>query len=204
MADTYLRQSPLAHLQLIARAEQASATDRVRLGEAAFTSQFVLRGNADDSDFLAVVEHELGIALPLIPNTVSSGPSDADMLRIIWQGPDEWLVVAEESADIGGILGAIVAGRHAAVSDVGESRTILNLSGSRARDVLAKGCALDLHDRVFTIGQCAQTMLAQAHVILHQTSDAPTYQIYIHRSFAEHLWNWLEDASAEYGMKIEA
>jgi len=200
MADTYIRQSPLAHLHLIARASAPAAKSGIRVSEETFTSQFVLRGDASDEAFLAAILDALGTSLPITPNTVSGG-GDAG---ILWLGPDEWLVVGDESAGIAGELSSVVTGRHAAVSDVSESRTILNISGSRARDVMAKGCALDLHPRIFEMGQCAQTMLAQAHIILHQTSDAPEYEVYVHRSFAEYLWAWLEDASAEYGLTVGA
>jgi sarcosine oxidase subunit gamma len=200
MADSYSRQSPLAHLHLIARASEPATGSGVQVSENQFTRQFVLRGDAGDETFLAVVKEKLGASLPITPNTVSGG-DDAGML---WLGPDEWLVVSDESFDIGSKLSSVVAGHHAAASDVSESRTILKISGVRARDVMARGCALDLHPRSFGTGQCAQTMLAQAHIILHQTSDAPEYEIYVHRSFAEYLWSWLEDASAEYGLTVGA
>jgi len=198
MVESYLRQSPLAHLHLIGRAETPVATAGLRMGEKPFSHQFVLRGDAGDADFCAAVADNLGAALPITPNTVSTGGEAA----ILWQGPDEWLVVAAPGAGIGGKFDAVVAGRHAAVSDVCESRTVLTLAGARVLEVLAKGCALDLHPSVFGAGQCAQSMLAKAHVILHQTSDAPEFEIYVHRSFAEYLWAWLEDAGAEYGVSI--
>lgn len=204
MADSYLRQSPLAHLHLIARAEAPSPTSGVRLSEIPYAGQFVLRGDAQDKTFQAALEEGLGQAPALEPNTVSGPAEDETALRILWLGPDEWLVVGAENVELGKKLEIIADGRHVAVSDVSESRAILKLSGARARDVLAKGCALDLHPSVFGPGQCAQSMLAQAHVILHQTSEAPDYDIYVHRSFAEHLWAWLEDASAEYGLAIGA
>jgi glycine cleavage system aminomethyltransferase T len=28
----------------------------------------------------------------------------------------------------------------------------------------------------------------------------PTYEIYVHRGFARHLWMWLKDAAEEYGV----
>ncbi len=198
MVETYLRQSPLAHLHLIARArEPDSVTAGVRLDERSFRRQFVLRGDADDAAFVAAVERELGTPLALLPNTVAG-----DTVRVIWLGPDEWLVVADPDIDLGAKLDAVTNNRHAAVSDVSESRTILTLGGTRARAVLAKGCALDFHASAFGPASCAQSMLAKAHVILHQTSDAPQFEIYVHRSFAEYLWAWLEDASAEYGLTI--
>ena len=201
MAESYISQSPLANLKLLARADAAAVKSGVRLHEKPFTSQFVLRGDAQDRTFVAVVKKTLGIALPTTPNTVSGAGKGSD-LRMLWLGPDEWLVVGDESLDIGAKLEGVVADRHAAATDVSESRTILKISGACVREVMAKGCALDLHPRAFETGRCAQSMLAQAQVILHQVSKAPDYDIYVHRSFAEYLWAWLEDASAEYGMTV--
>ncbi|SNS70102.1 sarcosine oxidase subunit gamma [Asanoa hainanensis] len=81
--------------------------------------------------------------------------------------------------------------------DVSASRTVLELSGPQARDVLAHGCALDLHPRVFGPGSCARTNLAKAQVILHQTAPA-TYRVFVGASFADYLARWLLDAAVEY------
>jgi sarcosine oxidase subunit gamma len=41
-------------------------------------------------------------------------------------------------------------------------------------------------------------------VLIHQVDDAPAYDVYVLRSFAEYLWLWLEDAAKEYGMAVVA
>jgi sarcosine oxidase subunit gamma len=83
------------------------------------------------------------------------------------------------------------------VVDVSAARTTLELAGPRARDVLEHGCALDLHPRAFGPGQCAQTLLAKANVVLHQVDDAPTYRLLVRPSFARYLVAWLLDAMTE-------
>ena len=65
-----------------------------------------------------------------------------------------------------------------------------------------KGCPLDVHAREFKTGDCAQSALAKAIIILHQTGDAPAYDIYIERSMADYIWTWLEDAAEEYGLAV--
>ena len=71
-----------------------------------------------------------------------------------------------------------------------------------ARDLLAKGCTLDLHPRAFKVGACAQTGLARAGAILHLVDEAPTFEITILRSFADYMWVWLADAAEEYGVAL--
>ena len=88
--------------------------------------------------------------------------------------------------------------------DVSDARAVIRLSGPAARAVLAKGCSLDFHPRVFVPGQCGQSLLARAGVLVHQVTIDPVYEIYVARSFAHYLWTWLEDAAAEYSLAIGA
>ena len=46
-------------------------------------------------------------------------------------------------------LAEAVQGSYAAAVDVGSGYTVVEISGERVRDVLARGCPLDLHPRMF-------------------------------------------------------
>jgi sarcosine oxidase, subunit gamma len=165
--------------------------------ELPFLAQLNLRGEAEDETFAEAVAAALGCPLPREPNTVT----DANSLHILWLGPDEWIVIGPPDTEwqIAAVLNEALAGRHVSVVDISASRTVLELAGSRARELLAKGCGLDLHPRSFTPGRCAQTLLAKANVILHQTSGTPVYRLSVRNSFARYLAAWLQDAAAEYG-----
>ena len=95
---------------------------------------------------------------------------------------------------------------HAAIVDVSDGRVALRLAGPNARDVLAKGCPLDLHPRAFPSGSCAQSLLAKAAVLIHLLDDdphrGPTFDLYVARSSAHYLFAWLEDAGCEYGVQV--
>jgi sarcosine oxidase, subunit gamma len=80
--------------------------------------------------------------------------------------------------------------------DVSAQRTTLLVGGPRARDLLAHGCALDLHPSVFGPGSCAQTMLARAQVVL--LSQQEGFLVLVRSSFAAYLAEWLLDAATEY------
>jgi sarcosine oxidase subunit gamma len=118
-------------------------------------------------------------------------------------GPDEWLVLGPagtEAAIERDLRDAIArSGGCGAVTDVSGARTTFVLGGPHARDVLAKGCSLDLHPRAFGPGRCAQTDLARANVVLHQVDDRPTYELLVAGSLAAYLAAWLADATEEYG-----
>ena len=134
------------------------------------------------------------------PNTVAVNGA----LLALWLGPDEWLVVTPPSAQtrLSESLEAALLGRHAAVTDVTGGQTVITLSGPRARDVLAKGCPLDLHPAVFKPGHCAQTLVAKANVTIRCVDDSPSFELIVRRSFAEYTALWLHDAALEYGPSV--
>ncbi|MFQ6022156.1 MAG: sarcosine oxidase subunit gamma [Acidiferrobacterales bacterium] len=202
MAEKYLRQSPLAHLHLEARAVSDPGDAGVALCERPSRGQLALRGETQDKAFTSAVEQVLSVGLPTEANTATTKGDTS----VLWLGSNEWLVVMpdgreEETADV---LGRVLADCHFAVSNVSDSRVIIGLAGRHARDVLLKGCSLDLHPRSFVPGQCAQSSLARCHMLLHQIDQTPTYDVYVHRSFADYVWRWLEDAAQEYRLAIVA
>jgi sarcosine oxidase, subunit gamma len=86
-----------------------------------------------------------------------------------------------------------------AAADVSAQRIGLRLTGPRVRDVLAKGCSIDLHPLVFRRGSSAQTMLGLAGIIVLALSDAgDDYVVLVRSSFAGYLADWLLDAALEF------
>ncbi|MGH3876884.1 MAG: sarcosine oxidase subunit gamma [Actinophytocola sp.] len=135
----------------------------------------------------------LGVPLPA-PNRVAMAGERA----ILWLGPDEYLAVAPA----GDRVAELTAESAESVVDVSANRTTIELSGPHARDLLEHGMSIDLHPRAFGPGQCAQTLLARAQVILrqvdsHPDSTEPTYHVLVRGSFAPYLADWLVDASKE-------
>ena len=129
--------------------------------------------------------------LPIAPNTSwEDGPR-----AVLWLGPDEWLVLGPPGAgpELVAELEAAFGGIHRSVVDVSANRLALEVSGPRASEVLSKGCAIDLHPRSWTVGMCAQTMLARAQVILNERAE--TTGILVRPSFAGYLVDWLIDAT---------
>ena len=94
-----------------------------------------------------------------------------------------------------------LAQMHVAITDVSGGQTALHLRGRHVRDVLAKGCPIDLHPRAFRIGQCAQSHLGKAPVLIAQVEEQPYFELIVRRSFADYLWTWLESAAEEYGFE---
>ena len=200
MAEQYRRRSALAHLGLEARVSAALGDAGVMLAESPIRGLLVLRGDSAGAEFRSTVSAVLGLD-PVVEPLTAARKRDVSML---WLGPHEWLVVTPDrrAERIERTLRDALEGQHAALTDVSHARSVLVLSGPDARAVLAKGCPLDFHPRVFGPGRCAQSRLAKCQVLIHQTDAAPAFDIYVQRSFAEYAWTWLEDAGQEFGVRI--
>ena len=191
------RQSPLGHLPSSSESGTGSGGGAVLLFERPFLGYLNLRGDTADEGFAAAAESALGLELPTEPNRAA----DSNSLTAHWLGPDEWLIVTPPSVQAWLIdsLEASLGGLHASVTDLSGGYTTIALSGPRARDVLAKGCPLDLHPAVFRPGDCAQTLVAKAGALIRCVDNSPSFELVIRRSFAEYAALWIRDAALEYG-----
>jgi sarcosine oxidase subunit gamma len=158
-----------------------------------------LRGDTKSAEFLDAVSKVTGLALPLEPNTVATGEHD-----IYWLGPNEWLLVGEHAntSRVEAALREELAQQHVAVNDMSGGQITFRLSGDSARQLLSKGCALDLHPGVFGVGACAQTGLAKASVILRPLGDESGFDVLVRRSFSDYLWQWLLRAGREFRIEV--
>ena len=97
-----------------------------------------------------------------------------------------------------GRLRSAAGSEHASVVDVSAQRTTLLLGGPRVRDLLALGCAVDLHPRSFAGGDCVQTLLALTGVTILVRDDAASdFLVLVRASFAGYLAAWLTDAAQD-------
>lgn len=149
----------------------------------------------------ARVRDALALDLPDIPNMVASTPEVA----ALWLGPERWLIVAPGNArtQLVKALGKVVTPDIAALAELSDARTVIRLAGPRARELLAKGCELDLHPRSFVVGRCAQTILAHVATLIHLIDPSPSFDLYLPRSYAVTFWEWLVDSASELGVRVE-
>jgi sarcosine oxidase subunit gamma len=190
MAD---RAEPLAALQ--SRIDDAGFAGTT-LATVPFAAQVGLRVEPGSAS-AGRVEAALGLELPEANRVSESGGR-----RAIWLGPDEWLVVAAdgEERSLVALLEEAIAGEGSVV-DLSANRTGLELSGPEARTVLATCCSLDFHPRAFGPGQCAQTLIHKAGVLIEQRSD-DRYLLLVRPSFAAYVAEWLLDGML--GLKADA
>jgi sarcosine oxidase subunit gamma len=145
----------------------------------------------------AAMHSSFGLALP--------GPGQsatAQDLTLRWAGPEQWLAIAEggRDGDLHRRLTAALADT-ASLVDQSHGRVAIVIAGPRARAVLAKGTAVDLHPSRLRPGQVAMTQMA--HVGVHLTQTAPdAFELLVFRSFAESLFEFLTAMAAEYGYEV--
>ena len=189
------QESPFTELTQMLAPLASGAGAAVSMEEKPFLELINLKGEADSAVLQKAVKSLTGAVLPLQPNTVT----DSEQFTIYWLAPNEWLVQSKQPrlpalcADLTGAL----AGQFASVVDVSSGNTSLVLSGEKAREVLRKGCPLDFHPAVFTVGQCAQSHFFKAGVLLRPLAGGE-YELVIRRSFADYFGRILLDACQEY------
>jgi sarcosine oxidase, subunit gamma len=156
-----------------------------------------LRGNPDDGAFVGAVEQTLGLALPKAACTTHADKG----LRIVWAGPDEWLLLCAsgQESTLAQQLRTALAGQHHAVTDVSSGFFLVDLQGPRVRDTLSQGCPLDLHPRAFAAGQAAGTHFFKVGLTLWLSDAADGMQMLVRRSFIDHFWQLIDHASVGCG-----
>ena len=145
------------------------------------------------------VKSVVGCAFPTAANRFSS----AGERHVVWLGPDEFLIIceADKDAELAGTLESALQTQHCAVTNITDALAAFHLKGTAVRQVLAKGCAIDLHSGSFTSGDAAQTLLSHAAVTMLAVADNELIVI-CRTSFAPYLHDWLLDAALEYGVKF--
>jgi heterotetrameric sarcosine oxidase gamma subunit len=111
-----------------------------------------------------------------------------------------WIVAGSRDAALEN-LASVLAPTLCASIGLSQSRTCIFIEGAAARDVLARGIAIDLHPDVFGIDHYALTALQGTPVMVHR-SCAGRFHLYVMRSYALTIWEWLTDAAWPFGYDI--
>ncbi|HEY4044055.1 MAG TPA: sarcosine oxidase subunit alpha family protein [Rhodopila sp.] len=140
----------------------------------------------------------IGLTLAVLLPTAPCRSVIARERAALWLGPDEWLILAPESAH-GLVARAIKAAGDNPVSvvDVSQASRTLEIAGERAAWCLNALCALDLDIRAFPVGMCTRTLLGQAEVILWRVG-LQVFRLDVARSLMVYVWECLEMARLEF------
>ena len=154
-------------------------------------SKINLRGKC--KEFFAKAGKVLSLILPNEANTSSF----SENFNAIWLSPDEWMVYFkndDEKIIFNKLYSEISKVNYGSVTDISDQWICINLKGSKIYDILSTGCSFNFDQFLKTDGITAQTIVNHIDVILHNKN---TYNInlFVRRSFSEHLCLWLNDSA---------
>jgi len=157
-----------------------------------------LRGSLENKEFTSKIEKILGMILPKEP----CGTSSKEKITSLWLGPNEWLLVSNDEIpketntyELEQVLfDNISRANLGAITNVTDHFTIFKLSGSNIFEVLSKGCPFDFSSDDFGNNKVVQTILNHVDVTIHRRNENDV-DLYVRRSFAGYLWDWLKDSA---------
>jgi len=193
MSDLQNCESPLVQIDF----SQFEKVKGIELTELEFQGHLNLRGRLNDKVFCKAISDAIGVELISVKTNTFVLSGD---LKVYWLGPDEWLIVTppDQLVELKNTLQQALKDTFSSVTDVSSGQTIISISGFNARFLIEKGCTIDLHPGQFKKGDCAQTHLSKATVLISVVDAPEEFEIIIRRSFADYLGLWLLDSSLEF------
>ena len=170
--------------------------ESVSLKEISPVMKINLRGKK--REFLTNIGKNLNMILPSEANTSST----SDKLTAIWLSPDEWMIVSNElvSKDTNKyelqeiLFNSISKTSLGAAVDVTDQFVQLELKGENIYEIFSAGCPFNFNEFKLKKGSTTQTVLNNIDVILHH-KDENIVNLFVRRSFAAHLYSWIEDSA---------
>ena len=142
----------------------------------------------------------LNMILPTEANTSSAN----DKHTSIWLSPDEWMIHSNSpiennnSYELEESLYANISKNNlGSVSDVTDQFVMINMEGKKIFELLSLGCPLNFNEFKEKKGSTAQTIFNHIDVIIHH-KNSNNVNLFVRRSFSEHLWSWIKDASSRF------
>ena len=119
--------------------------------------------------------------------------------RILWNGPNCWLLVSTKKELLQEITKKFDE-INFAITNLSHSRAIMELKGENAKEVLKKGCPYDFNS--LKKNNCLNSAYNGMSVTIDFLDDNPnTIRIFTLRSFGESLYHSIIDSSLEFGYK---
>lgn len=147
------------------------------------------------------VEGILASLLGCAPPQERDGSSGGAEGAILVLAPGRWLLESRDPR-LADRLAEQIGTNLGAVTDLSHARIAIRVSGPEAAWVLAKGLALDFHPDAFPPMKVAQSAVHEVGVILRRMSGE-SFDLYVYRGFALSFWDWLTEAAAETGYRVD-
>ena len=164
----------------------------IKIQELPYVNKINLRLDPNNNVYMSSCGKILGAVLPTKPNTYVQN----EKVKIIWLGPDEWMVINDQENELFIKLKNELGDIEASVTNISENRTIIRLSGKKIITLLSKFLVLDLEKNLGTQSSCAQTLFVKVPILLVRNDDnnqAPVIDLFTNKSHANYIYNLLVD-----------
>ena len=159
--------------------------------------KLIVRGKK--REFISAVGKSLNILLPTEANT----STQSDKLTALWLSPDEWIIFSNDTMNkdlndyeteklLQNNISKINLG---AVTDVTDQFVMINLKGNKIYDLFQSGSPYNFNNFQNKKGAVTQTILGKIDIIVHN-QDKNTVNLFVRRSFSQHLFSWMNDAAS--------
>ena len=117
--------------------------------------------------------------------------------RILWSAPSTWLILSKKVNFIKTIEKNCNT-ENFAVTDISHSRSIIQIKGLHAKEVLKKGCPINFNE--FKKNSCVGSVFNGITIVVDCIEDDPqTFNLVTLRSFGESFYHHITDAALEFG-----
>ena len=159
--------------------------------------KIIVRGKK--REFISAVGKSLNILLPNESNT----STQSDKLTALWLSPDEWMIFSNQPVDestnsyetkelLDNNISKLNLG---AVTDVTDQFVLISLKGNKIYKLFQSGSPFNFNDFQNKKGAVTQTILAKIDIIVHN-QEKNTVNLFVRRSFSQHLFSWMNDAAS--------
>jgi sarcosine oxidase subunit gamma len=134
-----------------------------------------------------------GLGFPIENSKVESNKET----RILWSAPRTWFIISKKENIINNIKEKCTE-ENFAITDISHSRAVIQIKGLQAREILKKGCPLNINE--FKTNNCAGTVFHGISIVVDLIDNNPdTFNLLTLRSFGESFYHHVTDAALESG-----
>jgi len=169
--------------------------NNLTISEVESTFKINLRGKK--REFVA----NIGKILSIIPPVESNTSSQNKDLNLLWLNPDEWMLYSNNLIEKNNndkieteLTNSISKLNYGSVTNVTDQWVMINLKGDNVYELLSSACPFNFTSFKSKNGYVVQTIVNHIDVIIHNKNNNDL-NLFVKRSFSNHLWSWLNDSS---------
>ena len=117
--------------------------------------------------------------------------------RILWNGPNNWLLISKNKEVLNEIHEKLKE-TDFAITNLSDSRAIIQIEGKNTKEILKKGCPFNFNE--LKKDNCLNSVYNGMSVTIDMLDNNPDkVRIFTLRSFGESLYHSITDACLEFG-----